>query len=75
MACLILTSRLSGLKRTHYWIRDDEKVGYLGLIFFLLDREFFDFHDIFKLGVNNFRFFSKLLYLNSGFSGKTCNFM
>ena len=26
MACLILTSRLSGLKRTHYWVRDD---GYL----------------------------------------------
>ena len=33
------------------------------------------FYDIFKLGVNNFRFFSKLLYLNSGFFGKTCNFM
>ena len=29
--CLILTSRLSGLKSTHYWVRDDEKVGYLGL--------------------------------------------
>ena len=25
MTCLILTSRLSGLKRTHYWVRDDEK--------------------------------------------------
>ena len=31
MTCLILTSRLSGLKSTHYWVRDDEKVGYLGL--------------------------------------------
>ena len=31
MMRLILTTRLSGLKRTHYWIRDDEKVGYLGL--------------------------------------------
>ena len=29
MTCLILTSRLSGLKSTHYWVRDDEKVGYL----------------------------------------------
>ena len=28
MTCLILTSRLSGLKSTHYWVRDD---GYLGL--------------------------------------------
>ena len=25
MTCLILTSRLSDLKRTHYWVRDDEK--------------------------------------------------
>ena len=31
MTCLILTSRLSDLKSTHYWVRDDEKVGYLGL--------------------------------------------
>ena len=31
MTCLALTSRLSGLKSTHYWVRDDEKVGYLGL--------------------------------------------
>ena len=31
MTCLVLTSRLSGLERTQYWIRDDEKVGYLGL--------------------------------------------
>jgi hypothetical protein len=31
MTCLILTTRLSVLKRTHYWIRDEEKVGYLGL--------------------------------------------
>ena len=29
MACLILTTRLFVLKRTHYWIRDEEKVGYL----------------------------------------------
>ena len=28
MTCLILTSRLSDLKSTHYWVRDD---GYLGL--------------------------------------------
>ena len=28
MTCLILTSRLSDLERTHYWVRDD---GYLGL--------------------------------------------
>ena len=28
MTCLVLTSRLSGLKSTHYWVRDD---GYLGL--------------------------------------------
>ena len=28
MTCLILTSRLSGLKSTHHWVRDD---GYLGL--------------------------------------------
>ena len=27
MTCLTLTSRLSGLKSTHYWVRDD---GYLG---------------------------------------------
>ena len=25
MACLVLTSRLSGLNRTHYWVKDDEK--------------------------------------------------
>ena len=31
LACLILTSRLSDLERTHYWVRDDEKVDYLGL--------------------------------------------
>ena len=31
MACLILTSRLSGLKRTHYWVRDDEKSRLFGL--------------------------------------------
>ena len=31
MTCLVLTSRLSDLKSTHYWVRDDEKVGYLGL--------------------------------------------
>ena len=29
--CIILTTHMSGLKRTHYWIRDDEKVNYLGL--------------------------------------------
>jgi len=28
VTCLILTSRLSGLKSTHHWVRDD---GYLGL--------------------------------------------
>ena len=31
MTCRTLTSRLSGLERTQYWVRDDEKVGYLGL--------------------------------------------
>ena len=31
MTCLTLTTRLSVLKRTHYWIRDKEKVDYLGL--------------------------------------------
>ena len=29
--CIILTTHMSGLKRTHDWIRDDEKVNYLGL--------------------------------------------
>ena len=31
MACLILKSRLSGLKRTHYWVRDNEKSRLFGL--------------------------------------------
>ena len=31
MTCLILKSRLSGLKRTHYWVRDDEKSRLFGL--------------------------------------------
>ena len=31
MTCLVLTSRLSGLKRTHYWVRDDEKSRLFGL--------------------------------------------
>ena len=31
MTCLILTSRLSDLKRTHYWVRDDEKSRLFGL--------------------------------------------
>ena len=29
MTCLTLTSRLSDLERTQYWVRDDEKVDYL----------------------------------------------
>ena len=31
MTCLTLTPCASGLERTQHWIRDDEKVGYLGL--------------------------------------------
>jgi hypothetical protein len=31
MTCLVLTSRLSDLKSTHHWVKDDEKVDYLGL--------------------------------------------
>ena len=38
MTCLILTSRLSGLERTQYWVRDGEKIGYLGKKKFRLRR-------------------------------------
>ena len=36
MTCLVLTSRLSDLKRTHHWVRDDEKT-----MLFELKKNFF----------------------------------
>ena len=39
MTCLTLTSRLSDLKRTHYWVRNDEKnMSFEFKIFFRLGR-------------------------------------